>query len=195
VQFWLWGQGSSKPERKGDRFLSVKVTLKDWNWITSSKATDSCRQQIARDVEVGWPPLPTHARPIFVSLPTRPLSDTVVQSAEVVILAVGGEQMKGPVFARWAPLAAIPPAVQVQSSAVGTSESERERLPPGMHACTHHALAVGLLQQSAQAPNNCIGRAAGWLRSAVESARAAPMRCGHGRFPREGRWFVQPSRA
>lgn len=48
----------------------------------------------------------------------------------------------------------------------------------------HHALAVvGLLQQSAQAPNNCIVRAAGWLRSAVESARAAPMRCGQWTFP------------
>lgn len=57
---------------------------------TSSTATDSCRQQIARDLEVGWTPLPTHARPIFVSLPARPLSDTVVQSAaQVVILAVG----------------------------------------------------------------------------------------------------------
>lgn len=107
VQVWLWGQGSSKPERKGDRFLNVKVTLKDWNWITSSKATDSCRQQIARDLEVGWTPLPTHARPIFVSLPARPLSDTVVQSSGHI--GSGGEQMKGPVFARWAPLAAIPP--------------------------------------------------------------------------------------
>lgn len=83
----LWGQGSSKPKRKGDRFLSVKVTLKDWNWITSSKATGSCRQQIARDVEVAGL-LCRHTPVLFLSRYRHAHSLTRSCKA-LVILAVG----------------------------------------------------------------------------------------------------------
>lgn len=146
----LWGQGSSKPKRKGDRFLSVKVTLKDWNWITSSKATGSCRQQIARDVEVGWTPLPTHARPIFVSLPTRPLSDTVVQSAGHI--GSGGLQMKGPVFARWGPWLQFHRLSKC--SAVQCCRNQRERASATRNALMHARIMLWPLGSCSKAPRH-----------------------------------------
>lgn len=150
----------------------MKVTLKDWNWITSNKATDSCRQQIAWDLQAGQAPLPTHARPIFVSLPAHPLSDTVVQSS----LEQGsghwewGTPDEGPGFRSLGPLGCNSTrrtsagGARIESRGRAGGTSEHVRLPPGIDAsmqCTYFGRGWAL---AAKRPGtkqlHCTGR---WL--------------------------------
>lgn len=168
MRVWLWGQGSSKPGRKGERFLSVKVTLKDWNCIIQAARP---RTLVASRLLGTWRLaglLCRHTPVLFLSRYRH--AHSLTRSCKALprwSYWQWGRTDEGPGFRSLPPWLQFHRLPTVLYSAVGASESER--LPPGMHSCMH---------------TSCFGR--GWA--------LAAKRPGTKQLHWTGRWLAEKRR-